>query len=82
MEPSVIFIESNKNLGYAGGNNIGIRKALQLGYKYLCVLSNDTIISYDFISSCISELNNDANIGFISLAIVNNKSGLVQVVGA
>jgi GT2 family glycosyltransferase len=28
-------IENNKNLGYAGGHNVGIRYALDQGYEYV-----------------------------------------------
>ena len=40
--PSVKVIRSNKNLGFAGGNNIGIKAALG---RYLLFINNDTLIS-------------------------------------
>lgn len=39
--PSVKVIRSNKNLGFAGGNNIGIKAALG---RYLLFINNDTIL--------------------------------------
>lgn len=36
-----IFIENKKNTGYAAGNNIGIRYAINNGYKYSWILNND-----------------------------------------
>jgi len=38
------FIENRKNLGFAQGNNIGIKKALQMGADYVLILNNDTIV--------------------------------------
>lgn len=36
-----IFIVNKKNTGYAAGNNIGIRYAIDNGYKYSWILNND-----------------------------------------
>lgn len=40
----LIFIQNPINSGYAGGNNIGIRKALELGYDYIFILNPDTTV--------------------------------------
>ncbi len=40
----VEFINSMENLGYVGGNNVGIRKAMEIGNEYIWVLNNDTIV--------------------------------------
>lgn len=37
-------IASEKNAGYAAGNNIGLRWAFQNGYQYALVVNNDVII--------------------------------------
>jgi GT2 family glycosyltransferase len=34
-------VETGRNLGYAGGNNVGIRRALDAGADYVWVLNND-----------------------------------------
>ena len=36
-----IFIESSKNIGYAAGNNIGLRYSFSHGYKYCLIMNND-----------------------------------------
>src|SRR5688572_9491632 len=41
---SIHLIETGKNLGYAEGNNIGIRYALEKGADFIMVLNNDTIV--------------------------------------
>jgi hypothetical protein len=44
-ECPLIFIRNGANLGYAGGNNIGIRYAIEsLRAKYVWVLNNDTVV--------------------------------------
>jgi len=42
--PQVTVLETGKNLGYAGGNNVGIRWALDQGFDGLLVLNNDTVV--------------------------------------
>lgn len=44
---SVIIVESKKNLGFAGGNNLGIKKAQG---KYILLLNNDTWVEKNFLS--------------------------------
>jgi len=44
----VIFIQSDRNRGFAGGNNLGIRFALrQNDFEYLWILNNDTVVAPD-----------------------------------
>lgn len=44
------FIETGSNLGYAEGNNVGIRHALSTEADFVLVLNNDTIAAKDMIS--------------------------------
>jgi GT2 family glycosyltransferase len=37
-------LDAGRNLGYAGGNNLGIRRALESGADFVLVLNNDTIV--------------------------------------
>lgn len=47
----IIFIRNGTNLGYAGGNNVGIRFAIQvLRAQYVWVLNNDTVVDSHAIS--------------------------------
>ncbi|MBD9355766.1 methyltransferase domain-containing protein [Methylomonas albis] len=51
--PDVILIETGHNKGYAGGNNAGIRHALEIGAEYIILLNNDTIVDKLVIKSFI-----------------------------
>ena len=51
--PGLIYIHSSKNLGYAGGNNLGIINAK--GY-YILLLNNDTEITAGFLEALIKEM--------------------------
>ena len=41
---SIEIIQSGGNLGFAGGNNIGIQAAYQSGLDYIWLLNNDTVV--------------------------------------
>lgn len=77
----VKLLTSDKNLGYAGGNNIGIRYAYDKGYQYICVLNNDTVVTEDLITPCVEALEENKDIAFIGPTIVNYSDGMVQSTG-
>ena len=45
----VTVIENGSNLGYAGGNNVGIRAALERGAGWVLLLNNDATLAPDAI---------------------------------
>ena len=47
-------IEIGKNLGYAGGNNVGIRYALENDADYILILNNDTIVDSQLLKALIN----------------------------
>jgi len=50
--PAISFLQTGENLGYAGGNNRGMKQALDEGADYVLVLNNDTVLE----KSCVREL--------------------------
>ncbi len=63
QHPDVKVVRSNKNLGFAGGNNLALPKATG---KYLCFINNDTIIQVDGFAQIIQRFENHPSIGMIS----------------
>ena len=61
--PEVVLIKSLENLGFAGGNNLGVKQAKG---TYLLFINNDTIVPPDFIQPLVETLQNDENIGMVS----------------
>lgn len=47
--PDVVLLPTGTNLGYAGGNNAGIRWALDQGTDYILLLNNDTVVAADLL---------------------------------
>lgn len=65
--PEHVLLKSPYNLGFAGGNNIGIMQALSNGADYILLLNNDTVIGdKKLLHKLISFAGNKSNIGLIS----------------
>lgn len=62
--PQVKVIRSEQNLGFAGGNNLGIKAALG---RYLFFINNDTILRHQTsdIRHLVSRLETDPKIGML-----------------
>lgn len=58
--PNTKIVRSSKNLGFAGGNNLGIKAAQG---KYLFFINNDTLFKEFNIQSLIDRLESSPNIG-------------------
>lgn len=71
----IVFKEKN-NLGFAGGNNIGIRYALENDYDYIMLLNNDTEVKENFILPLVERIEKDHFLGAVQPLILNfsNKS--------
>lgn len=49
-------INNENNLGFSGGNNIGIKYGIENNAKYIILLNNDTIVNKDSIKNLINEM--------------------------
>ena len=61
----MILIQTGDNLGFAGGNNVGIRYALRKDFKYIFLLNNDMVLNSDGLKDVIDFCERDENIGVI-----------------
>jgi len=61
---SLTLLESERNLGYAGGNNVGTRYALEHGADFVLVLNNDTTVAPDLLEQLVeaSQRSPDAGV--------------------
>lgn len=61
--PHILMIRSEENLGFAGGNNLGIKAAKG---KYLMLLNNDTEVTEDFLGPLVTLFEQSPGIGAAS----------------
>ena len=62
-DPPLILIDTHANLGFAGGNNVGIRYALAAGFDYVWLLNNDTVVDERTAPALIQRMQADPRIG-------------------
>lgn len=53
---NVSVIKTN-NLGYAHGVNVGLKKAIENGFKKFCIINNDTYMAKDFVNQVIKSID-------------------------
>lgn len=58
-------IQNSVNLGFTGGNNVGIRKALDEGYSHVMLLNNDTVVEPDFLGQMIHRFQRNPLLGVV-----------------
>ncbi len=61
----VFVIKEEKNLGFTGGCNEGIRWALRSGANYILLLNNDTVVDSNFLIELVNVAQNDVQIGIV-----------------
>ena len=60
----LILIKNDENAGFAEGNNIGIRYALNyLNSDYILLLNNDTVVDKEFLVEMLKVSESDDKIG-------------------
>lgn len=68
--PDIKFIQTGTNLGFAGGNNVGIRYALEQGADYVWLLNNDTTVAADALSALVKIAEGNQAAGMVGSKIV------------
>jgi len=76
--PDIIFKRSSQNLGFAGGNNLGISIAKG---AYLFFINNDTEVTPNLISNLITILSGNEKIGVVSPKIKYFNTNVIQYAG-
>lgn len=63
---SLKIIYSEKNLGFSGGQNLGIKYALSKNADCVVILNNDTILDRNLIYELLSVFDKDSSVGIVS----------------
>ncbi len=64
--PETTFIRNPENYGFAKGNNVGIRFALERNAEYVLLLNNDTIVTPKFLNYLIETAESDMSVGIVT----------------
>ena len=77
--PNYSFIRSENNLGFAGGNNLGIKNCLG---RYIMLINNDTLLIDSSIKEIVNFMDNNVFVAACSPKILFFKpAGVIQYAG-
>jgi GT2 family glycosyltransferase len=65
-----VFIQAPSNGGFASGNNLGVRFALDAGADYVWLLNNDTELNSSSLSKVVAIADSDSCIGMCGSVLV------------
>ncbi len=69
-DPLLTIISINENLGFAGGNNVGIRYGMARGdIDYYWLLNNDTVVKPDALTPLVARMKENPEIGICGSTI-------------
>lgn len=61
----ITMLQNNRNLGFAEGNNVGIKYALAHGADYIILLNNDTVVDKNLVNKLLKAMEKDRTIGIV-----------------
>lgn len=80
--PDIMSLQTGSNLGYAGGNNIGIQYALDHSADYIWLLNNDTAVEPDALMHLVARMKQRPEAGICgSTLIYFHNRNQVQALG-
>jgi len=82
LKPRISMICIDENLGFAGGNNVGIKFAVSSYHpQYVLLLNNDTVVKSDFVEELMNVAESNDSIGALSPAILYyDRNGMSNIV--
>jgi GT2 family glycosyltransferase len=63
--PDALLLVNEKNLGFAEGNNVGIRRAFQDECRYILLLNNDTVVEPNTLGELVNGFSSRENVGIV-----------------
>jgi GT2 family glycosyltransferase len=69
-----IFIKNEENLGFAAGNNVGIKFALERAADFVLILNNDVIVEKNFLTQLVDSVAENEKIGLASPVIFDGQT--------
>lgn len=71
--PDTVLIRHSKNKGFAGGVNVGIRRAIEQGAKYVALLNNDAVADDNWLNHLVKFLEDNPKAGIATSKICDDK---------
>ncbi len=72
-QKGITLLENEENLGFAGGNNVGMKYARENDADFVLILNNDTLVSEDLIVHLVEAAEKNKKAGILSPKIYFEK---------
>lgn len=70
----ILFIANHENKGFSAGNNVGLRKAAELGYEYALIINPDVELrDNNYVRDAILQMDKDKSIAVLGTDVINKK---------
>ena len=80
--PGVELIRTGENLGFAGGNNVGIRRALERGADWVALVNNDAVVEPGFADALERAARARPDAGLLACKVLFESGATVMYAGA
>lgn len=71
----ITVIQTGGNLGYAGGNNVGFRFAIERESDYVLVLNNDTLVAPTMLRELVTVAEENPSVAMVSPVVLAGSKG-------
>lgn len=78
---TVELIKNKTNLGFAGGVNTGIKRALEQNSRYVALLNNDAVADKDWLKNLVKFLEDNEQAGIATGKILTSDHKLIDSTG-
>lgn len=80
--PRTVILEQERNLGFTGGNNVGIKRAAQHGLDYVFLHNSDGFLHPDTIKILVEAMEKDKDLGQVQpLILLHPENELINSAG-
>jgi GT2 family glycosyltransferase len=77
----ITLIEHDKNLGFAGGVNAGIRYAINNGDSYVALFNNDAVADKFWLEKLVTCLDHESDAGIVTCKLMSSDKKLLDSTG-
>lgn len=79
--PQITVLLQKKNLGFAGGVNVGIRYALEHNFTHIALLNNDAVVAPNWLETLVMAIEQDTKVGIVTSKIVHSDKSHLDSTG-
>lgn len=81
IAPGAVFLANAANLGWGGGNNTALRKALKENFDYFVMLNMDTEVQKDWLEQLAGEADRRADLHILQSKVLLSRTDRINSVG-